>query len=271
MRSLFDAAKTCLDARDPDRKLALTEEAAGDWAEGRLSLDDDGRVEPIGEAGRPERPLLVPPRELVSRGLGTWEGRAALIHAVAHIEFNAVNLAWDAVYRFRGLPKAYYADWVRVAREEARHFGLMRGRLQALGRDYGDFPAHRGLWDAARRTASDPLLRMALVPRVFEARGLDVTPGMIERVRAAGDEATAHCLETILREEVGHVEAGSRWLRHLCAERRLDAEDTYMALVEGNVRGVIRCPLNREARRSAGFADTELDRLEALCAGGEAG
>ena len=267
MKTLFDAAKACLDACDPAEKVALTETAARDWSAGLLRLVDDAQVEPIGEAGRPERPSLVLPRKLVSRGLGSEEGRAALIHAVAHIEFNAINLAWDAVYRFRGLPEAYYADWVRVAREEAYHFGLMRGRLQALGRDYGDFPAHNGLWDAARRTASDPLLRMALVPRVFEARGLDVTPGMIERVRAAGDEATAECLVVILRDEIGHVEAGSRWFRYLCAERGLDAEDTYLSLVEAHVRGVIRCPLNREARRAAGFADRELDRLEALCAG----
>ncbi len=267
MRTLFAVAKSCLEARDLEEKLALTEEAARDWAAGRLRVRDGEAVEPIGAPGRPERPLLVPPRELAGRGLGSAEGRAALIHAVAHIELNAIDLAWDAVYRFRGLPDAYYGDWVRVAREEAYHFGLMRERLRTSGRDYGDFPAHNGLWQAARLTAGDPLRRMALVPRVFEARGLDVTPGMIERLRAAGDEATAERLGVILREEVGHVAAGSRWFRYLCTRRGLDPTDTYLKLVEAEMPGVIRGPLNREARRAAGFSDGELERLEGLCAG----
>ncbi len=268
MKTLFESAKACLDACDPDEKMALMEAAVQEWASGRLSLFDDGLVTPIGAPGRPERPVLVPPRELARRGLGNEEGRAALIHAVAHIELNAIDLAWDAVYRFRGLPEAYYRDWVAVAREEAYHFGLMRERLRALGRDYGDFPAHNGLWEAAQRTADDPLRRMALVPRVLEARGLDVTPGMIERLRAAGDATTAEALGVILRDEVGHVAAGSRWFRYLCDQRGGDVAETYLRLVEAEMRGVIRGPLNHEARRTAGFSDTELDRLDALCAGG---
>lgn len=267
MKTLFDSAKICIDARDPEEKVRLTNAVAADWAAGRLRLADEGVLEPISKPGRPERPALVPPRELARRSLSSVAGRAALIHAVAHIELNAMDLAWDAAYRFRGLPEAYYADWVRVAREEAYHFCLMRDRLRALGRDYGDFPAHNGLWEMAQRTAGDALRRMALVPRVLEARGLDVTPGMIERLRAAGDEATAAALGVILRDEVGHVEAGSRWFRHLCAERGMEAGQTYLALVEAEVPGVIRCPLNREARRTAGFSDEELQRLEALCTG----
>jgi uncharacterized ferritin-like protein (DUF455 family) len=203
---------------------------------------------------------------LPRRSLGHARGRAALIHAIAHIEFNAINLALDAVYRFRDMPAGFYDDWIRVAREEARHFGLMRQRLQAQDCDYGDFPGHNGLWDLARRTADDPLVRMALVPRVMEARGLDVTPGMIERFRAAGDHETADCLGIILREEIGHVRAGSRWFSYLCRERGLDPEATYFELLEHHLGGEIRCPLNREARRRAGFAESELKRLEALCA-----
>jgi uncharacterized ferritin-like protein (DUF455 family) len=214
------------------------------------------------------RPGLVHPRDLAKRSARAksgGKGRAALIHAVAHIEFNAINLAWDAVQRFRGLPRPYYDDWVRVADEEALHFGLMRDRLWALGYDYGDFPAHDGLWSMAQRTAADPLERMALVPRVMEARGLDVTPGMMARFREAGDEETAACLAVILRDEVGHVAAGTRWFRSLCAERGLDPETRYFELLSAHLGESIRCPLNLDDRRQAGFAESELERLQALC------
>jgi uncharacterized ferritin-like protein (DUF455 family) len=265
--SLFAAAADCLLAPDPDEKVGLTEGAAAAWFDGALGLGDVGCGDPITEPGRPERPELVHPRDLPRRAVKSAPGRAALVHAVAHIEFNAINLAWDAVHRFRGLPTAYYDDWVRVAAEEAYHFGLMRERLHALGHDYGDFPAHDGLWAMARRTAHDPLPRMALVPRVMEARGLDVTPGMIDRLRAVGDDETAARLAIILRDEVGHVAAGSRWFRFLCAERGQDPETTYFALLEEYLRGEIRCPLNQAARRQAGFDETEIERLEALCTG----
>jgi uncharacterized ferritin-like protein (DUF455 family) len=188
-----------------------------------------------------------------------------MIHAIAHIEFNAVNLAWDAVYRFRGLPIAYYRDWAGVADDEARHFLALRERLRAQGFDYGDFPAHDGLWDMARRTAHDPLVRMALVPRVLEARGLDVTPAMIRRLDEAGDTETAAVLEMILREEVGHVAAGTRWFRYLCERRGLDAETTFFALLGEFQHGEMRGPLHRDARRQAGFTASELERLERLC------
>lgn len=264
-RSLFAAAEACLLERDPGRKVRLTAETAECWRSGRLALGAPGPRKEIPEPGRPERPLLVHPRELPKRPTKSLKGRAALIHAVAHIELNAINLAWDAVWRFPGLPPAYYGDWVQVAAEEAEHFGLMRGRLQALGHDYGDFPAHDGLWAMARRTAHDPLARMALVPRVMEARGLDVTPGMIARFHAAGDEATAECLAVILRDEVGHVAAGNRWFRYLCAERGLEPGPTWRALLAEHLRGEIRCPLNHDDRLRAGFEEAELRELEALC------
>ena len=264
--SLFAAAFVCLSEDDPARKVELSRGAAADWRAGRLSLTNNGLPQLLNEPGRPERPELVSPRELAKRSVKGSRGRAALIHAVTHIEFNAINLAWDAVYRFRGLPDAFYMDWVQVADEEAYHFSLMRGRLTDLGFDYGDFPAHDGLWTMARRTAHDPLVRMAMIPRVMEARGLDVTPGMIGRFRGAGDEETAACLEIILRDEVGHVAAGSRWFQHLCTERGLDAQTIYFEILAEYLTGEVRCPLNISDRRKAGFAETELKRLEALCA-----
>jgi uncharacterized ferritin-like protein (DUF455 family) len=207
----------------------------------------------------------VAPGILAHRRIGTHEGQAALVHAVAHIEFNAINLACDAVYRFRDLPNNYYADWARVAAEEAQHFSLLQERLVQLGYRYGDFPAHNGLWELAVETAGDPLLRMALVPRVMEARGLDVTPGMMERFASIGDKQTVAILQVILRDEVGHVEAGSRWFRYLCGERGLEPESTYFSLLDQHLAGGIRCPLHKEARREAGFTESELMRLEALC------
>ena len=262
--NLFDAATACLAQPDPALKQALTARTAAAWTAGQLVLDPTAAGPVLDHPGRPARPELVPPRQLIQRKLTTPLGRAALIHAVTHIEFNAINLAWDAVQRFRGLPRAFYDDWVRVAREEGEHFGLMRDRLVELGHDYGDFPAHDGLWEMARRTAHDPLVRMALVPRVLEARGLDVTPGMIERLTAVGDTETAARLDVILREEVGHVAAGTRWFRFLCKERGLDPLPTYFQLLETHMTGEVRGPFNLEARRIAGFAPEELARLAAL-------
>lgn len=208
--------------------------------------------------GRPERPELIDPRDVPNRGLGSAEGRAALIHAVAHIEFNAVNLALDAALRFRGLPRDYYADWLSVAQDEARHFGLLANRLAQLGHAYGDFAAHNGLWQAAEKTAYDPLMRMALVPRVLEARGLDVTPGMIRRLTGVGDPETVACLRVILDEEVRHVAIGTRWYRYLCAQRGVDPVATFRALIaEHRVR--LQRPFNLEARARAGFEPAELE------------
>lgn len=263
--SLFDAARCCLDAATPRDKLALTRAAADALGAGALGRPGDAPPpEPIRMPGRPPRPRLVHPRGLPRRGLGSGEGRAAFVHAIAHIEFNAIDLAWDAVYRFRGLPDAYYADWVGVAADEARHFALLRERLRALGHDYGDFDAHNGLWEMAEKTAGDGLARMALVPRVLEARGLDVTPGMIARLRALGDDETVAILELILREEVAHVAAGSRWFRWHCERRGVDPAPTFRALLRQYARAELRGPFNREARLAAGFDAAELDGLERL-------
>ncbi|MGD8579532.1 MAG: ferritin-like domain-containing protein, partial [Lysobacterales bacterium] len=184
---LFEASRRCLALSDPGKKCAAVRALWLAFERASVPHDPDCAVEPIGPPGRPARPELVDPARVPRRRLGNPEGRAALIHAIAHIEFNAINLALDAVYRFRGMPPAYYRDWLSVAADEARHFSLVAERLRELGRAYGDFPAHDGLWEMAMNTADSCLVRMALVPRVLEARGLDVTPGMIERLASVGD------------------------------------------------------------------------------------
>ena len=261
--SLFARAKQCLDCADVGEKLRLTGAVAAAHAADTLMPNAGEPVQPINASGRPTRPRLVSPRDLPRRGLGTAEGRAALIHAVAHIEFNAINLAWDAVYRFRGMPAEYYRDWIGVAVDEARHFALLSARLAELGHAYGDFDAHDGLWEMAVKTSDSCLARMALVPRVLEARGLDVTPGMIVRLRAVGDEATAAILDVILREEVAHVAAGSRWFAWCCAREGRDADAAFAQLLAAHARGSVKGPFNTAARLAAGFTVAELARLEA--------
>ena len=265
-QNLFVAAQQCLACRDPAQKVALTAAAARALAANELTLEPSQAALCIAVPGRPERPQLVAPRQLAGRGLGSSEGRAALVHAVAHIEFNAMNLAWDAVYRFRDMPVAYYRDWTQVAADEARHFTLLTARLAELGFSYGDFDAHDGLWEMAVRTAHSCLARMALVPRVLEARGLDVTPGMIERLRRVGDQSTVSILETILEEEVAHVAAGSRWFVWCCAREGVDAQLTFHQLLETHYRGGLRGPFNVDARLRAGFSQAELARLDELAA-----
>jgi uncharacterized ferritin-like protein (DUF455 family) len=266
--SLHDLATRCVASASVADKLALTADTARRFASGDVAIDDA----PCGVAplptmpGRPERPRLVAPRALPQRGLASAEGRAALVHAVAHIEFNAINLAWDAAARFRGLPHAYYADWVGVAVDEARHFGWLSARLAELGFAYGDFDAHDGLWEMAVKTADSCLARMALVPRVLEARGLDVTPGMIARLRSVGDHATVSILEDILREEVAHVAAGSRWFAWCCEREGVEPSATFETLIAQHLRGAIRGPFNAEARLAAGFTAAELARLDELAA-----
>jgi uncharacterized ferritin-like protein (DUF455 family) len=263
--SLFDAAWACLDAASPDDKVALTQEYSAAFVRGELRVDPDAPApQPIRMPGRPQQPKLVPPRDLPQRGIGSAEGRAAFIHAIAHIEFNAIDLAWDAVYRFRDLPPQFYADWVSVANDESRHFVLLRDRLRVLGRDYGDFDAHNGLWEMAEKTAHDGLARMALVPRVLEARGLDVTPGMIAKLRNLGDMASAEILELILREEVAHVAAGSHWYRWYCEREGREPRSTFRELLAQYAGPVLRGPFNHHARLQAGFDAEEIAALEQL-------
>src|SRR6266566_6397020 len=249
---------------DPQAKCAAAQALKTDWDAGRWRHDDAAAIAPIGEPGRPPRPLLVSPRAVERRSPATAVGRAALIHAIAHIEFNAINLALDAAYRFRDLPRDYYGDWLRVAAEEATHFTLLRAHLHALGHDYGDFTAHNGLWEMAQKTAHDPLHRMALVPRVLEARGLDVSPALIGKLRSCGDARAVEILEIIQRDEVGHVHIGNRWYRYVCAQRGLDPVETFRRLLGeyGTLR--LQRPFDQVARRAAGFSEQELDLLDEL-------
>lgn len=211
--------------------------------------------------GRPARPRLVEPKSVPSRSVHTLAGRAGLLHAVAHIEFNAINLALDAVWRFAGMPEDFYRDWLRVAAEEAHHFGLLDEHLGRLGYAYGDFDAHDGLWQMCERTRDDVVARMALVPRVLEARGLDATPPMQDKLRRAGDLRAVAILDIILRDEVGHVAIGNRWFHWLCAQRGLAPASHEQALRQRYAPPPPRPPLNLPARRAAGFSEAELDVL----------
>ena len=263
---IFALSEAVLAAATIDTKLALSDAAAqAISAAAAFATGNDEPPRAIAQPGRPVRPHLVEPRLLPQRGLGSDEGRAALVHAVAHIEFNAIDLAWDAVFRFRGMPLEYYRDWAGVAADETRHFRMLQTRLAELGHAYGDFDAHNGLWEMAVKTANSCLERMALVPRVLEARGLDVTPAMIARLRQVGDNATANILEIILREEVAHVAAGSRWFAWCCARAGVDAETTFAQLIALHA-GTLKPPFNESARRAAGFSAAELARLAARTA-----
>jgi uncharacterized ferritin-like protein (DUF455 family) len=225
-------------------------------------LDTQVRLSAAGTLpGRPARPRLVPPSQLPRRSPYTREGRAALLHAVAHIEFNAINLALDAVWRFAGMPQAYYRDWLRVAAEEALHYTLVAEHLATLGHAYGDFDAHDGLWAMTERTAGDVTARMALVPRTLEARGLDATPPMQARLRQAGDERAVAILDVILRDEIGHVAVGNHWYRWLCERDGLEPMAHYATLAARCDAPRLRPPFNLEARRAAGFNEDEIVAL----------
>jgi uncharacterized ferritin-like protein (DUF455 family) len=227
-----------------------------------LAVDADAALaEPACLPGRPAQPRLVAPAALPRRSSTTPEGRAALLHAVTHIEFNAINLALDAIWRFAGLPPDYYADWLRVAAEEAHHFTLLSAHLATLGHGYGDFDAHDGLWTMVERTRHDVVARMALVPRTLEARGLDATPPMQARLARAGDARAVAILDVILADEVGHVALGNRWYRWLCAREGLDPIAHFEHLLVQYAAPRPRPPFNLEARRRAGFDDDELARL----------
>jgi uncharacterized ferritin-like protein (DUF455 family) len=218
-------------------------------------------LEPPHLPGRPPRPLLVQPAQLKPRAVGTMEGRAGLIHALTHIEANAINLALDMMWRFAGMPADFYRDWWQVAQEEALHFELLHTHLNSLGFAYGDFPAHDGLWDMAERTKGDVLARLALVPRTLEARGLDATPAVRNRLVSVGDMAAAKILDIILRDEIGHVAIGNRWYRHLCEQADVDPVSTYADLATRYQAPVLKGPFNMDARRAAGFTDAELAAL----------
>jgi uncharacterized ferritin-like protein (DUF455 family) len=213
--------------------------------------------------GRPARPALVAPQALKQRAVGTPAGHASLIHALTHIEANAINLALDMVWRFAGQPALFYLQWMQVAREEALHFRLLAAHLQTLGMRYGDLPAHNGLWEMAERTQNDLLARLALVPRTLEARGLDVTPAIRTKLVSIGDQAGAAILDIILRDEIGHVAVGNHWSRQQCQQQGLDPVTAYADLAKRYRAPALKGPFNLEARRQAGFDDVELMALSA--------
>jgi len=256
------AARAALAECVVEAKLAGAARLWAEWQTGGLGTAELGV--PSDTPGRPAQPELLPPQAMPRRQLNGRENHAALIHALAHIEFNAINLALDAVQRFPALPTGFYADWLQVAAEEAYHFTLLRDHLRAQGKDYGDFPAHDGLWEMALKTAHDSLARMALVPRLLEARGLDVTPEIQRKLKGYGDPAGAAILDIILRDEIGHVAAGDRWFRHLCEQRGLQAEATFRDLL--GLPGVPRPrrPFNVTARLAAGFSEQELAALQSV-------
>jgi uncharacterized ferritin-like protein (DUF455 family) len=252
--ALATGALAVLSAADPAQKVALSRAVAASWRCGDLPV---GAAKPAPRPARPARPLLFPPRAMRRRrNLGAVPGRIALIHALAHIELNAIDLAWDIAARFSTapLPREFFDDWVHVAAEEAEHFALLQGRLAALGAAYGDLPAHDGLWEAAAATAHDLLARLAVVPLVLEARGLDVTPAMIDRLRRAGDDDSAAILQRIYADEIGHVAIGVRWFDRLCSERGLDPAVTFHECVRRYFAGALKPPFNDAARSRAGMS-----------------
>lgn len=233
------------------------------WLKGQLQLNRQADLQaPASIPGRPAKPDLVAPLEVKRRSMATPEGRASLIHALAHIEFNAINLALDAVWRFQDMPEAYYVDWLQVAQEEAYHFGLLADHLQTLGYQYGDFSAHNSLWELAEKTQADVLARMALVPRTMEARGLDATPALRAKLAQVKDQAAAEILDIILRDEIGHVGIGNRWFAYLCEQRQLEPIACFAALAKEFRAPQLRAPFNVPARLAAGFTQEELHAMK---------
>lgn len=255
MITLTDQAVAVVLAADPAEKIRLSLSAAEAWEQEKIT--EIGCARPPERPGRPNRPELRLPRDMPKRGHGGEKGRVALLHALAHIELNAIDLAWDIIARFadQDLPKRFFDDWVAVARDEAIHHGLLCDRLADLGAAYGDLPAHDGLWEAALETAHDLVARLAVVPLVLEARGLDVTPDAVERLIRCGDQVSAAVLERIYRDEIVHVAAGRRWFEFVCRARGLDPLVTWHALVRRHFRGALKPPFNDAARAAAGFAE----------------
>jgi len=261
--NVYQRALQCLLEDDILKKCEQTHQLYQKLKSGELnSTPSSIKVIKIEIPGRPQKPDLIDGKKVPRRGFGRVEGRAALFHALAHIEFNAINLALDAIYRFQDMPKEYVLDWAKVASEEAYHFQLIADRLKDFNMNYGDLPAHNGLWDMAVRTDFDVMVRMALVPRVLEARGLDVAPKMIEKFNSQGDQKAVKLLTRILEDEVGHVKIGSYWFKKICQQKQLNHEEKYMELLDKFYVGKPKGPFNRELRIIAGFSNAEINWLE---------
>jgi len=262
VENIFTVAEFCLHQADVEQKIKKTSEAKCLDQMGQLSFESIETVKPINQTKFPVKPQLLSPKDMPRRRLNSPTGKVAFFHALAHIEFVAIYLAWDILYRFRNLPKQFYRDWLRIADEEALHFKMIREHLLSMGSDYGDLPSHRGLWDHAEDTAEDLLARLAIVPRCMEARGLDITPTMIDKFKSLGDSKSAEILTRILNDEVGHVKMGSYWFTRICEQQGLDHEQKYIELIKKFYVGKPKGPFNRELRIIAGFSNAEIDWLE---------
>ncbi|WP_114390501.1 ferritin-like domain-containing protein [Notoacmeibacter marinus] len=258
VRSLRDGAARAVAEAGLDRKVALTRHLYTAWMGRRLSLRDPLDHPIPDRPGRPEKPALVPPRQLKRRSLKTLDGRIALLHAIAHIELNAIDLALDIVARFatEPMPRSFFDGWMLVAFEEAKHFGLVSKRLEQFGANYGDLPAHDGLWQAAQDTRHHLFARLAIVPLVLEARGLDVTPSMIDQLLAIGDKDSAAVLRVIYEDEKGHVATGAKWFRFCCARQGIAPAPAFQRLVRQHFHGQVKPPFNDLARAAAGLTPT---------------
>ncbi len=260
----FSASQDCLMCEQIDEKVDKVTALFHAWQQGSLQFQPEmTAVRRIPVPGRPAKPVMVAAQSVDKRKLSTPDGRSAFVHSLAHIEFNAINLALDAAYRFRNMPRDFQGDWLKVAMEEAQHFVMLRNHLRTMGHDYGDFTAHNGLWDMAVQTDHDPLVRMALVPRVLEARGLDVLPGIMHKFTSCGATDTVKLLQKIHDDEIGHVAIGNRWYAWLCKARQLEPVETFRTLLTQYKADRFRGPFASDTRRAAGFSEAELRMLEA--------
>ena len=263
MLELRETALAILASTDAQSKVKQLHHLFDEYQLGRVDLAISRRLEDpsLNLPGRPSKPELVPPLEVPKRRMDTLQGRAILLHSLAHIEFNAMNLALDAIWRFSDMPQEYYEDWLKVAKEESYHFSLVNEHMQSLGYCYGDFPAHNSLWEMVERTSDAVIARMALVPRTMEARGLDAVPGIRDRFKQVKESRAVEILEIILHDEIGHVLIGNRWFNFLCSKAGLSPITTYRDLARKYCAPTLRGPFNVEARKQAGFTSEELSIL----------
>ena len=262
---LRESSLAILANTDPRSKVSLLHDLFSQYQDQQINLDlsSDFDIQDLRLPGRPLKPELVPPLQVPKRNMDSIEGRASLLHSLAHIEFNAMNLALDAIWRFPNMPQQYYEDWLKVAKEEAYHFSLVNAHMQSFGFSYGDFPAHNSLWEMVERTTDAVIARMALVPRTLEASGLDAVPGIRDRFKQVKDDKAVQILEIILNDEIGHVLIGNRWFNYLCTQNQVSPITAYRELAKKYRAPTLRGPFNLEARRQAGFSSEELGLLDA--------
>lgn len=260
--NVIERAIACFLCKDPDEKMALTQETVRLWNEGALLVDHPRELSLFDFPGKAERPLVVLPKDVKKRKLNTTQGQACMLHALAHIEWTAVNLAWDTIIRFHPMPGEFLEDWIRTAEDEARHFIGLRDLIRDRGFDYGDFPVHDQLWQMALKTKESVVDRMGIVHRVLEARALDVVPGIAKKFEELGQSGVVSVLHAIANDEVRHVSASTRWFNYGCQVEQKEPEETFFQLLRKYMQSPLRGPFNHEARLQAGFSINELNRLE---------